>query len=356
MEPGPERYRVLKLISRGGFGSVHSGEDVETHEEIAIKIESADAPNPQLPAEAAIYETLSGGIAVPRFHWCGRVGDEIWLVIDRLPTSLESLFQRCQFHFSLKTILMLADQMLSAVQFVHEKGIVHRDVKPENFMFGCGSKRKQLFLIDYGLAKRYRDPESKEHVQLCQHTEIHGTATYSSLNCLRGYECSRRDDLESIAYCLIYFIRGTLPWMHLEGETTEDKFRRVTEVKLEVSIAELCAGIPPPFASFFRAVRALGFAEDPQYALYRQWFRDLFLQRQFVFDGEYEWVQDTPEAALGSKRWKSSPLLVKRGQMGGEAGQKSMDDWVPRPQAGLRPLRRAPGPKPPGRLSGVPRK
>jgi serine/threonine protein kinase len=344
MEPGPDRYRVLTLINSGGFGTIHAGEDVQTHEEIAIKIESAHAPNPQLRAEADVYSILNGGVAVPRFHWFGPVGDQIWLVIDRLPISLESLFQQCQFTFSLKTILMLADQMLSAIQFVHEKGILHRDIKPENFMFGGGSRRKQLFLIDYGLAKRYRDPESRDHIQFCRRSQICGTATYSSLNSLRGYESSRRDDLESIAYCLVYFVRGTLPWLNLEVGTMEEKFRRVTEIKAAISIAELCSGIPPAFACFFHAVRALGFAEEPQYALYRQWFRDLFLEKQFVFDGCYDWMNESPDTALGSKRWRSSPMLVKPPQIGKAAAKKSMDDWVPRPQAGLRQFKRMPKP------------
>jgi casein kinase 1 len=343
------------LINSGGFGSVHEGEDIETHEEVAIKIESANCPNPQLPAEAAIYSIINGGVAVPRFHWCGLVNEEFWLVIDRLPTSLETLFQECHGNFSLKTILMLADQMLSAVQFVHEKGIIHRDIKPENFMFGGGSKRKQLFLIDYGLAKRYRDPESREHIKFCRRNETCGTATYSSLNSLRGCECSRRDDLESIAYCLLYFFRGALPWMPIEGDTMEETFMRVTEAKAAVSVAELCAGTPPVFAVFFRAVRALGFAEDPEYALYRQWFRDVFLEKQFIFDGGYDWVKDRQEASLGSKRWNSSPMLMARGAMAGDGGQKLIDTWVPRPQAGLRPLARRPAPKPMLR-GGMPRK
>jgi serine/threonine protein kinase len=340
MEPGPARYRVLKRLSIGGFGSVYSGEDLETHEEIAIKVEPAHCASRQLPAEAAVYAALAGGVSVPRFRWCGPAGDQLWLVIDRLSATLESLFRQCQRAFSLKTVLMLADQMLSSVQYLHEKGFCHRDVKPHNFMFGSGGG---LLIIDYGLAKRYRDAGTRAHVQFCRHAEACGTAAYASLNALRGFECSRRDDLESIAYCLLYFMRGRLPWSGLRALTSEERFRRVAEAKAAISVAELCAGLPAEFAAFFDAVRALAFEEEPQYAVYRGWFRDLFLRKEFVFDGGYDWVAGP---VLGSKRASSSPELTPRSQMSPLLPEKCMDGWLPRPQTGLRKLKPMALPRP----------
>jgi serine/threonine protein kinase len=199
MRPASGRYHVFKLINSGGFGTVYSGEDSDMHKEVAIKIESNTSANPQLPTEAAIYSLLNGAVPIPAFHWFGSVGTQSWLVIDRLSSTLASVFRHCHFDFSLKTVLMIADQMIASVQYLHAKGIVHRDIKPENFMIGNDSKCGQLFVIDYGLAKPYRDAETNSHIPFVKYNETCGTAAFASLNALKGYECSRRDDLESLA-------------------------------------------------------------------------------------------------------------------------------------------------------------
>jgi serine/threonine protein kinase len=321
------RYRLTKLISTGGFGRIYSGEDIGVHQEVAVKIESITSQNPLLPAEAAIYSILNGAPPIPAFHWYGPVGTHSWLVIDRLSATLESLFHDCHLKFSLKTVLMLADQMIASIQYLHAKGFVHRDVKPENFMMGCSPKRGQLFIIDYGLAKPYRDPETSDHIPFARYSETCGTATFASLNALKGFECSRRDDLESVASCLLYFMRGKLPWSDVSAFTMEEKFRRVTELKAEIPVSELCAGLPAEFGRFFQAVRRLEFDEEPQYAVYREWFRDLFVRRQFVFDGCYDWMKEGSQ--IKPKRWRSSPELNLSQKMG-------INDWVPAQQTGLR--------------------
>mmetsp|Transcript_27303 Transcript_27303/g.20438 ORF Transcript_27303/g.20438 Transcript_27303/m.20438 type:complete len:135 (+) Transcript_27303:419-823(+) len=134
------------------------------------------------------------------------------MVIDLLGPSLEDLFKFCGGRFSLKTVLMIAHQILGTIARLHAKNFVHRDIKPENFLMGLGRKSHIVHLIDFGLAKRYRDGKTHQHIPYKENKNLTGTARYASVNAHLGIEQSRRDDLESIGYILVYFANGSLPW------------------------------------------------------------------------------------------------------------------------------------------------
>jgi serine/threonine protein kinase len=239
------KYIVGDKIGNGSFGEIYRGTNVRTGEEVAIKMESAQTRNPQLLRETKIYRCLHGIVGIPSVRWFGVADDNNVMVIDLLGKSLEELFNQCNRRFSLKTVLMIADQLLSRVEMIHTKCLLHRDLKADNFLIGLGERRHMIFIIDFGLSKLYRDPRTHEHIPYREGKFLTGTARYASLNTHHGIgkilfcsvlfglnklvafvEHSRRDDLESIGYCLLYFILGSLPWQGLKAHSKKQKYDR----------------------------------------------------------------------------------------------------------------------------------
>ena len=179
-------------------------------EEVAVKLESIKARHPQLLYESKLYKILQGGVGIPHIRWYGPERDYNVLVMDLLGPSLEDLFNFCSRRFTMKTVLMLADQMIGRIEYVHNKNFIHRDIKPDNFLMGIGRHCNKLFLIDFGLAKKYRDNRTRQHIPYREDKNLTGTARYASINAHLGIEQSRRDDMESLGYVLMYFNRGSL--------------------------------------------------------------------------------------------------------------------------------------------------
>lgn len=284
------RYRLKKRIGAGSFGELYAGENVTTHEDVAIKLESIHTRPPQLSIESKIYKILAGGVGVPAMKWYGIEGDYNVMVMDLLGKSIEDLFTSCQRKFSLKTVLMLADQMIARLEYMHAKGLIHRDIKPDNFTVGLNSKSNEIFIIDFGLSKKYRDPRTQQHIQFREGKSLTGTARYSSINTHLGIEQSRRDDIEAIGYVLIYLLKGSLPWMGLRAENRKQKYEAISEKKIATPVDVLCQGLPQEFAMFITEARRLDFPDRPDYAFYRQMFRDLFVREGYVYDYKYDWV------------------------------------------------------------------
>ncbi|KAK1414235.1 hypothetical protein QVD17_29977 [Tagetes erecta] len=330
MEPRvANKFRLGRKIGSGSFGEIYLGINIRTNEEVAIKLENAKTKHPQLLYESKLYKILQGGTGIPNVRWYGVEGDYNVLVLDLLGPSLEDLFNFCSRKLSLKTVLMLADQMINRVEFIHLKSFLHRDIKPDNFLMGLGRRANQVYAIDFGLAKKYRDSSTHQHIPYRENKNLTGTARYASMNTHLGIEQSRRDDLESLGFVLMYFLRGSLPWQGLKAGNKKQKYEKISEKKVSTSIESLCRGYPTEFASYFHYCRSLRFDDKPDYAYLKKIFRDLFIREGFQFDYVFDWtilkyqqsqLANPPSHALANGAGTSSgipPVAAKPNRLSG---------------------------------------
>lgn len=301
------KFKLGRKIGGGSFGELYLGVNLQTGEEVAVKLETVKSKHPQLHYESKLYMLLQGGTGIPHLKWFGVEGDYNVMVIDLLGPSLEDLFNYCNRKFSLKTVLMLADQLINRVEYMHSRGFLHRDIKPDNFLMGLGRKANQVYIIDYGLAKKYRDLQTHKHIPYRENKNLTGTARYASVNTHLGIEQSRRDDLESLGYVLMYFLRGSLPWQGLRAGTKKQKYDKISEKKVSTSIEVLCKSYPSEFVSYFHYCRSLRFEDKPDYSYLKRLFRDLFIREGYQFDYVFDWtVLKYPQISGSSKGRHSS--------------------------------------------------
>ncbi len=283
------RYRLGKKIGTGAFGEIFEGTDIFDNSSVAIKLEHNSVKYPQLLFEAKLLKSIPG-TGIPVMHWFGIAGEYNAMVMDLLGQNLEDLYNYCAKNFTLKTILMIIIQMIERLKHVHDNHYIHRDIKPENFLIGKDTTAKTIYLLDFGLAKRYRDEYTHIHIPLKENRNLTGTARYASCNAHNGLEQSRRDDMESIAYVILYFFRKKLPWQGLKCKDKNEKHAKIKEIKMSMTPEKLFEGIPKEFADYLTMVKKLGFEDEPAYKSYIQMFNKLFKAKEFEMDYIYDWV------------------------------------------------------------------
>lgn len=332
-----DKYEIQKKLGAGCFGEVYRGVNSESGEEVAIKLENKSTEAPQLKHEADVLDALKAppgeaqplGFTTP-YYFFGVEGNPPQqysvLVIPVLSKSLEDCVQMCKGRFTPKTTLMVADQMLMRIEYLHSKGIIHRDIKSENFMFGSKEKQNIVYLIDFGLSKRYHD--GKSHIPFKQGRSLTGTARYASIRTHQGHEQGRRDDLEAIGHMLMYFLRGALPWSGLEAKTKEEKYKKIKEKKESYPLDELCAGYPDCFKTYLQITREMAFADRPDYVALRKLFTDEMDKKGIAQEFDFDWYKGkkppavTPLAPWVNPSQPDDPNNASAGNKA-QAGKKS---------------------------------
>eukprot|EP01018_Ginkgo_biloba_P040185 Gb_03091 [translate_table: standard] len=301
---GSPLYKLERKLGKGGFGQVFVGRRIigaservtgPGAAEVALKFEHRNSKgcNYGPPYEWDVYNTLGGSHGVPRVHYKGRQGDYYIMVMDILGPSLWDVWNSSGQAMSTEMVACIAVEAISILEKLHMKGYVHGDVKPENFLLGQPgtADEKKLFLIDLGLATRWRDKTSGQHVDYDQRPDVFrhvapatsitstsnvgslilpcfwaahiGTVRYASVHAHLGRTGSRRDDLESLAYTLIFLLRGRLPWQGYQGD---NKGFLVCKKKMATSPEMMCCFCPLPFKLFLEYVVNFKFGDEPNYA------------------------------------------------------------------------------------------
>ena len=286
---------VNKLLGKGGFGQIYLGRNIRENVPIAIKVEETSNRS-HLRLEYEILKELQGGKGIPRIYKYRQGHNHNYLVMELLGKSLDKLFSDNDKYFSDKTIFQIGYQMIERIQYVHSKFYIHRDIKPGNFVIGRGEKSKIIYLIDFGLSKRYIDPEKKCHIPYREGKGLTGTARYVSLFTHYGIEQSRRDDIESIAYNLIYFAKGKLPWQGVKTKNKKEKHKKIMESKLAHTPDILCANLPDVYVKLLKYARKLEFEDEPDYDNIKLLFKNYIEKKGDIMDMQFDWEKRKEES------------------------------------------------------------
>ena len=285
-----DKYLLVKKLGEGSFGCIYSAR--ENNNWYAIKFENKNKGQNLLENEAYIMSYLNGP-RIPAVKSFGYSGDHNVLIMELMGKSLEDLFENLpNKKMSIRCVCNLGYQMIDIMEYIHNKHIIHRDIKPDNFVMGKGAKSKYLFLLDFGLSKKYRSSTTLKHYPLIKRKKLTGTARYASINALNGMTQSRRDDLEAIGYVLMYFLIGKLPWQGMVNKNKDERYLRIMEVKRDTTPEQLCKGFPPEFERYISYTRNLEYEEQPDYDLLKNLFLKVLKDEGYNLDYYYDWDND----------------------------------------------------------------
>ena len=308
MEPKKQvidkKYRLIKKLGEGSFGEVYKAIDINTKEKVALKFETTNN-HAQLNNEIQAYESLCNIEGIPKLHFSGFHNNRPYLVLDLFESSLDSKFKEYNHKFSIRCVVLIGIQMLKILEHIHERNYIHRDIKPANIMIGRKSKSNMLYLIDFGLSKKYRDPIIKQHTLYREKRQLIGNFEYSSLNAHLGIEQSRRDDIESAFYLMLKFYKGKLPWDSLMQEAaSSNKLGFIRKITVE----QICDSCPGQFLEMLKYIRGIRFEERPNYEYVKQLLGDLANENEC--DLEFDWIK--PKEIKVTKNCTLRPMPKNR--------------------------------------------
>lgn len=283
-------YVIEEKIGSGSFGEVY----IARHKKgncVAAKVEEKKN-EPRMMNEYKIYYYLNQAgfkTGLPRINLFLQTSEYNFMFMQLLGPNLEDLFNKLNRKFQLSTVLTLADQILQLLQQMHNAHFIHRDIKPNNFMIGRDANIGQLYVIDFGLSQRFI--KDGKHIKFRDKRSLIGTARYASLNMHLGIEPTRRDDLESLGYILVYFLKGSLPWQGIKKQQGIDHIEEIGKIKNSTSIKSLCSDLHKCFSDYLEYCTKLKFDETPNYLYLRKLFQDA--RKELNLGYEFEWVTNT---------------------------------------------------------------
>jgi len=333
------KYALIDKIGKGSFASVYKAINIENEKFVAIKVEKKkNLQRNRLQHELQIYQKLNKYKITPHILWYGTQFDTHFLVMDYMGLSFDKIFKNNNQKFSLKTVAMLAIDLLSILETFHDLSFIHRDLKPNNIVIGQYPNHKKIYLIDFGLSKSYL--KDNKHIKLIKKKSLVGTLRYASIRTHRGYEQSRRDDIESLSYILIYLLnKGYLPWMithsksphsnlipylstsqypnthanfvgimpkginadqsimpkginpsDIQTHTKKQKELLIKHIKIKTSEYDLCKDIPKQFRLLLLYSKRLKFESRPNYKYLINLFHKLLHHHNLEYDHNYDWL------------------------------------------------------------------
>ena len=284
-----KRYRPIKKIGKGAFSEIYSGINIINNEKIAIKIEKRYSLNKYLESECYTLFSLNN-IGIPKVFSFGHNKEYDILIMPLLGKSIQNIYISKNKNLEFKDICLMGIQIIERIQWVHSQKIIHRDIKPDNFLIGLNDPNI-IYLIDFGLSKKYRSSQTGKHIKNAEIKKFTGTVLYASANALNFREQSRRDDLESIGYMIIYLIQGSLPWMGIKVGNKKENYLKISQIKKKIKPEKLCENLPVELIDYMKYVKNLQFEETPDYGYLKFLFEKMIKKQGLEIENLYfSWI------------------------------------------------------------------